>query len=284
MKAVAPTISDRLGRLEKWGRHAVTSRVDRWALGRARRLATGAGGEDRRGIVDAFTALYRPVEVGELPSTDVRRAIVDQFHRLYYHAGSQTWMDTSYRGVPILKHPCDLWVYQEIINELRPEVVIETGTAYGGSAYFLADVCEATGSGSVISIDIEARPDRPAHRRLTYLTGSSVDPGILDRVAQQLPADRAVLVLLDSDHSSTHVSAELEAYAPLVTLGSYVVVEDTNVHGHPVLPCHPPGPMEAVERFLPHHPEFVVDEAREKFMVTFSPSGFLRRVARSSIG
>ncbi len=278
------TIPDSLGRLDRWARRAVASRVDRWAIARVRGAAARAGAEERREIVDAFTALYQPVEVGEVPSTDVRRAIIDQFHRLYYHAGAETWMDTFYRGVPILKHPCDLWVYQEIIDELRPALVIETGTAYGGSAYFLADLCELSGSGRVISVDIEARPDRPVHPRLTYLAGSSIDPGILGQLSEHVPADGAVLVLLDSDHSTAHVSAELDAYAPLVTPGSYLVVEDTNVHGHPVLPSHPPGPMEAVARFLSHHPEFVVDEAREKFMVSFCPSGFLRRVARSSVG
>jgi cephalosporin hydroxylase len=86
-------------------------------------------------------------------------------------------------------------------------------------------------------------------------------------------------VILDSDHSQTHVRAELQAYAPMVSLGSYLVVEDTNVNGHPVLPDFGPGPMEATQEFLISHNEFVRDPSREKFMMTFNPGGFLRRVS-----
>ena len=85
------------------------------------------------------------------------------------------------------------------------------------------------------------------------------------------------MVVLDSDHSAAHVKAELDLYSPLVTSGCYLIVEDTNVNGHPVYPLHGPGPMEALDQFLPAHPEFEVDASREKYMLTFNPRGYLRR-------
>lgn len=228
--------------------------------------------------VQAFKQLYQPSELQDLPSATMRAAIVDQFSRLYYHDSRQTWMDTRYRGVPILKCPLDLWIYQELIHEVRPDLIIETGTASGGSAFFLGDLFDTLGSGQLVSIDIHQKPDLPEHPRVTYLEGSSVDQGIVSHVASLASKAGRALVILDSDHSRDHVRAELEAYGPLVSVGSYLVVEDTNVHGHPALPSFPPGPMEALHQFLAGTDEFVVDRAREKFMTTFNPSGYLQRV------
>jgi len=110
-----------------------------------------------------------------------------------------------------------------------------------------------------------------------YLTGSSTDPQIVSTIRAQLSATDRVMVILDSDHAQAHVRAELDVYAPLVTSGCYLIVEDTNVNGHPVYPLHGPGPMEAVNDFLPAHPEFEVDRNCERFMLTFNPNGYLRR-------
>ena len=87
------------------------------------------------------------------------------------------------------------------------------------------------------------------------------------------------MVVLDSDHSKAHVRRELDRYREFVTVGSYLVVEDTNVNGHPVMPEHGPGPFEAVQEFLPEHPEFQIDHAREKFLLTYFPGGYLKRIA-----
>jgi cephalosporin hydroxylase len=118
--------------------------------------------------------------------------------------------------------------------------------------------------------------------RITYVTGSSTAPDVFAQVTALLPAQGSVLVMLDSDHTCDHVQAELEAYAPLVTPGSYLIVEDSDVGGHPVLPSFPAGPMEAIRQFIPRHPEFSVDRDREKFMMTFSPSGYLYRTPPTS--
>jgi hypothetical protein len=109
-------------------------------------------------VVTAFEALYQPTQEQELPAADVRAAIVDQFHRLYYHDSRSTWKDTYYRGVHVQKCPLDLWQYQELVSELRPDLIIETGTAYGGSAYYLGDLCDTVGHGRVVTIDVAAPP------------------------------------------------------------------------------------------------------------------------------
>jgi cephalosporin hydroxylase len=195
-------------------------------------------------------------------------------------------MNTRWLGVPVIKCPFDLWVYQEILFELRPDVVVECGTSKGGSAYFLSSMCELLGHGHVITIDLYPKPNRPQHERLTYLSGSSTDPKIVSEVTRRIrDADKSasVLVLLDSDHSREHVLDELRLYSPLVTPGSYVIVEDTNLNGHPVWPDFGPGPMEAVDTFLSENDDFVIDSSREKFYLTWNPKGYLKRVEGSVV-
>ncbi|MDQ3932853.1 MAG: cephalosporin hydroxylase family protein [Actinomycetota bacterium] len=261
--------------------------VDRAVIRRFRQLVdrSVATGVLTPPTEDAVVASFRALYEGNLdtsPPAAVRRTIIEQFQRLYYHSGDTTWRDTWYRGVRIWKCPLDLWLYQEILHEVRPALIVETGTAFGGSAYFLADLCELMGRGHVVSIDILAQPDRPDHPRVTYLSGSSTAPEIVAQVRSRLPSGRpdgAVLVILDSDHGRDHVLAELRAYGPMVTTDSYIVVEDTNVNGHPVFPSFGPGPMEAVDAYLAETEVFVLDESKHKFLQTFNPRGYLRKEA-----
>lgn len=201
------------------------------------------------------------------------------FHRTFYEAGSykKTWMDTFWMGVRIYKSPFDMWVYQEILFEKRPDLIIETGTANGGSALFLAHMLEIIGDGEIVTIDIESL-NPPPHARIKYLLGSSVSPEIIGELTRRTVGKR-VMVILDSDHSAKHVLRELELYAPLVTLGQYLVVEDTNINGHPVHKRFGPGPWEAVSTFLREHNNFRVDKLREKFLLSFNPNGFLLKDA-----
>ena len=240
------------------------------ALAISKRLSTGP--EWERHVCDEF-ALLAPCE-------GWRRSVADGFHRLWYEAGEDggTWKDLRFLGVPTWKCPLDLWIYQELIHELAPDLIVETGTAHGGSALYLATLCEALDRGEVVSVDIGHWPDRPAHPRLTYLTASSTDPAAVEQVARRAGAAETVLVVLDSDHRRDHVLAELRAYAPLVTPGSYLIVEDTNVNGHPVFEAFGPGPMEAVQDFLKERDDFEVDRSREKFFLTFNPGGWLRKL------
>lgn len=205
-----------------------------------------------------------------------RRKVVDGFHRLYYTSGRQTWKDTRWLGARALKTPLDLWIYQELVVTLAPALIIETGTAEGGSALFLASICELLGQGELVTVDTETR-ERPRHPRITYLTGSSTAPEILAAVAERAQGKSPVMVLLDSDHSRDHVLAELRSYAGFVSPGSYLVVEDTNLNDHPVVPGFGPGPMEAVEEFLRERDDFEPDASAEKFLLTFNPRGYLRR-------
>jgi cephalosporin hydroxylase len=213
-------------------------------------------------------------------SSPSEASTIDGFHQLYYDLGEHgedTWCNTRWFGVKAYKSPLDLWIYQEILYETRPDLIIETGTANGGSALFLAMICELMGVGDVVSVDVTSRAERPVHDRIRYLQGSSVESEILTQISDIVRDHERVMVLLDSDHSRDHVLQELEAYAPFVTEGCYLVAEDTNVNGHPVQPSFGPGPFEAVEQFLENHPEFERDHRREKHLLTFNPGGYLRR-------
>jgi cephalosporin hydroxylase len=205
--------------------------------------------------------------------------IVSDFHRLYYDSSSSggTWHDTFWQGVPTWKCPLDLWVYQEIIFDQRPDVIVETGTAFGGSALFLGSMCDLVGNGKVITIDVEGKDGRPEHERVQYITGSSTAGEIVEQVESSVPEGGRVLVILDSDHSMKHELEELRTYSRFVAEGGYLIVEDTNVNGHPVRPDFGPGPMEAVDAFLEETSGFALDPGKEKFYMTFNPRGFLRR-------
>ncbi|MGB3683216.1 MAG: CmcI family methyltransferase [Rubrobacteraceae bacterium] len=206
---------------------------------------------------------------------------VNDFHRLYYdsHSSGGTWQDTFWQGVPVWKCPLDLWIYQEIIFDSKPDVIIETGTAFGGSASFLASMCDLVGHGKVITIDLEDREGRPRHERIQYVRGSSTSGEVFEQVERSTAGADKTLVILDSDHRKQHVLEELEMYKQFVEKGSYIIVEDTNVNGHPVLPNFGPGPMEAVESFLKKNEDFIVDDGKEKFYMTFNPRGFLKKVS-----
>jgi cephalosporin hydroxylase len=209
------------------------------------------------------------------------REIVDRFHDLYYTLGQKGYNTNhiSWLGYSTLKCPLDLWIYQEIISRSMPDVIVETGTASGGGALYLASMCELVNHGEVITIDVDERPGqlRPVHPRLSYFVGSSIDPGIIDAVKAKLAGRRSSLVILDSDHRAEHVLAELRAYQHFVPVGGYMVVEDTNINGHPTYPEFGPGPMEALDEFLRESDAFKPDATCERFLMTMNPRGFLRR-------
>jgi len=222
---------------------------------------------------------FRPHEAYP-PLTGEEQAIVDRFHELFYshwQAGGET-ISIGWLGYETQKCALDLWIFQEIITETTPDVIIECGTYAGGSALFLASICQLLGTGQVVTIDIEPRPDRPPHPLITYLEGSSTADAIIAQVRAIVGQDRRGMVILDSNHAQAHVARELELYAPFVAVGCYLVVEDTNIHGHPAYPSYGPGPAEAVEAFLSTTSAFIVDHARERFLMTLNPSGYLRRV------
>jgi cephalosporin hydroxylase len=215
------------------------------------------------------------------------KLIINNFHYLYYNNDRNTWRNTFWMGVLTKKCPLDLWIYQEIIFDLKPDVIIESGTSDGGSALFLASMCDLLGKGMVVTIDVMVLDDRkeelgsryrPQHDRIVYLHGSSTSSAIVHEVEKHIKASDTVLVILDSHHVKEHVLKEIHLYHKFVTPGSYLIVEDTNLNGHPVLPEYGPGPMEALEQFLQENKEFEVDKEKQKFMLTFNPRGYLKKL------
>lgn len=212
---------------------------------------------------------------------DSPQFVARKFQEVYYN--SLVWKTSTWLGVPSEQAPTDNWNMQQLIGELQPDYIIETGTLYGGTTLFYADVLSyANPQGKVITIDIEPKVEQASKvplwkQRVELIVGSSVDPTVTDHVAQEV-LGKKVLVTLDSLHTREHVLKEMEIYSKLVTPGSYLVVQDTNINGNPVYPDFGPGPHEAVEEFLRTHDNFVVDHSREKFLLTFYPGGWLKRV------
>lgn len=214
--------------------------------------------------------------------TRKEQQIVERFHDLYYTLGQRGkhTNHVSWLGYSALKCPLDLWIYHELICRLQPEFIIETGTASGGSALFLASMCDLIDHGEIVTIDVDARSGqrRPVHSRISYIVGSSTEPTVIDHVRKVLKGGSSSLVILDSDHRRDHVLAEMRAFAEFVAVGGYMVVEDTNINGHPTHRDFGPGPMEAVSQFLAETDAFQADKSCERFLLTMNPNGFLRRL------
>ena len=205
------------------------------------------------------------------------------------HNWSYQW---SWMGVPIIQMPPDVIATQEVIWETRPQVVIETGIARGGSLILHASVLEVLGEGRVIGIDIDIRDhnrqsieSHPLAKRITMFEGSSIDPDLLARVKAEVADAERVMVILDSNHTHQHVLDELRLYAPLVTDGQFLIVADTVVEDIPAQEHRPrpwgPGnnPGTACTQFLEETDRFVRDPfVNDKLLITSSPGGYLRCV------
>lgn len=200
-----------------------------------------------------------------------------------------TWM-----GVPIIQLPADIMTTQEVIFASKPDIIIETGVARGGSVIFMASLLELIGKGKVIGVDIDIRAHNretieahPMTKRINLIQGSSIDPAIVDRVRAEIPERSSVMVVLDSDHSRDHVLAELRAYGPLVTAGQYLVVADTLVgfldesHALNRSKVWYKGnePLTAVKAYLNETARFEVDPIiNGKLIFSSSPGGYLKCV------
>lgn len=220
---------------------------------------------------------------------------------------TRTWMDAAnsgkysyhfeWMGRPIIQYPQDILAMQQIIWEVKPDIIIETGIAHGGSLIFSASMLEliaaCTGSeGEVLGVDIEIRPhnrktieEHPMYKRISMIEGSSIAPEVIAQVREKAKGKKCILVCLDSNHTHDHVIAELDAYAPLTSVGSYCVVFDTVIEDMPegFFPDRPWGPgnnpKTAVFQYLKNHPEFEINKSIDhKLLITVAPDGYLKRV------
>jgi cephalosporin hydroxylase len=198
---------------------------------------------------------------------------------LLYHQHHVSFAECRWMGVKAYKSPLDAWILQEILFEVKPDVVVEIGSAEGGSTLYIASLMDLIGKGKVLSIDIDRTRFAAVHSRNVTLTGDSSSAPIVSQ-ATEVCRGQSVLVVHDGDHRKEPVLRDLEAYAPLVSVGSYLIVEDG------VIDLFRPGdgiggfgdgPLAASEDFLARHPEFEVDASRERYLATYNPRGYLRR-------
>jgi cephalosporin hydroxylase len=195
------------------------------------------------------------------------------------------WRNLRFHNIQTVQNPLDLWMVQQLIYEIQPDFIVSTGTSYGGSALFMANALNGMGLGSsrVLTMDTrnltaEAAKNPLWKKHVEFFQGDSTDLEMVSRIAGRVKG-RNTIVILDSDHAMQHVLQELRMYSPLVSRGSYLVVEATYLDGVPAQPGSGPGPYEAVRRFLEEggSKQFDKDLSREMMVLTFNPGGWLRR-------
>jgi cephalosporin hydroxylase len=228
-----------------------------------RRLSTSVFAETAE-VLDG-----RPDRPTPVPD-DLREAFTDAVWR------NLPWRFTSWLGTPVTTPPTDLLAYQEVVSRVRPDWVIDIGTNDPGRATFLASICELIGHGQVLVIQDPGTGAPPPHFRLRCCPGAPLDPAVVDHVHARV-ADGNAVVMLGACADRDTTTAQFEAYANLVKVGSYVIVTDTIVNGRPVWTSFGPGPAEGIKQILNRHGEFLADPEMEKYALTFNPGGFLRR-------
>ena len=199
----------------------------------------------------------------------------------------------SWLGLPIIQFPQDIIALQEIIWRIKPDLIIETGIARGGSLIFSASILQLLGKGNVLGIDIQIRKENmkkilehPLSKRIKMIEGSSIDENVIKKVHKISEKNKKILLVLDSNHSHSHVLSELKAYSKLVKKGSYIIVFDTRIEDIPkkyskILMkgnwSKKDNPKTAVYEFLKQNKRFKIDNAIEdKLLITVAPDGFLR--------
>lgn len=215
---------------------------------------------------------------------EIRPDAPEAYHRWYYD--NEIWEKVTWRGVNCLKSVTDLWNYQEIISELKPGLIIEFGTRIGGSALFLIDAARLVNPACrILTVDqdrTDLDPMLKEHPAIELHTASSTDPSTLECVQRlRRECTGPVFAILDSDHRKAHVLNEMLLLRQVLHPGDYLVVEDGNINGHPVLPGWGEGPWEALEEYMSLYPDdYRRDRTREeKFGFTFAPRGYLIRRA-----
>ena len=186
---------------------------------------------------------------------------------------------STYHGIRTMKNPLDLWVYQEILWDSKPDFVIEIGNLYGGSTLALAHICDLIGKGRILAVDTfhdHIVSQVREHPRISLFTGDAC--AMLPQVKAAIPSDSSVMIIDDSEHSYEHTLKVLENFADLVGVGNYFIVEDGICH-HGLDVGPQPGPYEAVEAFIRSNKSFIVDRDKENFGITWYPKGYLKKIA-----
>jgi len=214
------------------------------------------------------------------------KRIVEKFFHIVNERSENMFIKEAnkWMGIGCVKYPTDLWNYYEIIYNLKPDVIIETGTAYGGSALFFSDMMSLCGiDRNVITVDIEPtnRGNIGDNKGIRFLVGSSIDNDIINSISSFINKEQKIMVVLDSNHQKDHVLNEMILYSKLVTVGQYMVVEDGGINGHPVLPGWGDGPYEAINDYMRsyNNDNFKIDKSREeRFVFSCFPNGWLLRI------
>lgn len=197
-----------------------------------------------------------------------------------YHHRSIKFDRCHWMGVRTVKNPLDCWVYQEILYEVQPDILIEIGSYEGGSTLYFAHLLDLIGKGNILSIDINRSRFNVKHDRIIEITGDSSSSEVLSQVSGYCK-NKSVLVIHDGAHDKNQVFKDLEAYSGFVSLNSYLIVEDGVIDLFSPgdgLGLYEEGPIPAIEEFLNKHPNFMIDLERELYILTCSPQGFLKRV------
>ncbi len=244
----------------------------------------------------------------ELFKRECEQEILDLGHDHSLKDASKDWMNKAnakkysyhfeWMGRPIIQYPQDIMAMQELIWQVQPDLIIETGIAHGGSLIFFASMlelnaaCGGPNDAEVLGVDIDIRAHNreaieahPMFRRISMIQGSSIAPEIIAQVQARAVDKKRILISLDSNHTHDHVFAELQAYAPLTSVGSYCVVFDTVIEDMPaeMFPDRPWGPGDnpktALRSYLKEHPEFEIDrQINNKLLISVAPDGYLKRM------
>jgi cephalosporin hydroxylase len=208
--------------------------------------------------------------------------ISDDFHK--YYESNRLWSKLKWFGIPMWKLPFDAFIVHNLISKIKPDYIIETGTGAGGSSYFYASICDLLDHGEVITIDIKNQnflhsAIEKIKNRITFINCDSIELSMVLSLYNKC-ANKKNIVILDSWHTYDHVYKELQMYCDLVSIGSYLIVEDTHVNSHPIDWEWGQGPYEAVQDFLKTEKgkNFIIDEECENQIMTFNPGGFLKRM------
>jgi cephalosporin hydroxylase len=186
--------------------------------------------------------------------------------------------NNKWGGRQAQKTPFDAWIFQEIICDTQPDIIIEIGNYAGGSTLYLANVLDSLAHGRILAIDIDhSRIQNLHHKRIKWITGNAISNEIIQKVNDEIGINDKVMVIEDSSHTYANTLSILEIYSRIVSVGCYFIIED-GICKEDFIGGPKPGPYEAIHVFLKEHEEFEIDKNREKFLLTYNPDGYLKKL------